>query len=227
MKRQELSLNYFPDLSRSVRNNTTDRIVLSDMMHRVSDLKDRENIIEDEISRIAEKRDDIRLLMTIPGIHVYSAAAIVAEIDDISRFEKKEKLAAYAGLVPRQDQSGSRDIRGHISKHGPSMLRFVLVTAAHTVIRYSRRMKQKNLSIDRRLGRNRAIVAIARILLETIYTMLSRNMEFIDNIDTLTEGKMKAMSERAKHPERTVKLDDAIKLIMEKSHGRMSRELFS
>ncbi|MFG1450078.1 MAG: hypothetical protein AAE983_05495 [Thermoplasmataceae archaeon] len=55
----------------------------------------------------------------------------------------------------------------------------------------------------------------------------SWDTKFIDNIDTLTERKMKAMSERAKHPERTVKLDDAIKLIKEKSHGRMSKELFS
>ncbi len=60
--------------------------------------------------------------MTIPGINVYSASAILAEIDDISRFSTKEHLASYAGLVPRQDQSGDRDIRGHISKHGPSIL---------------------------------------------------------------------------------------------------------
>lgn len=112
--------------------------------------------------------------------------------------------------MPRQEQSGDRDIRGHISKDGPSMLRFVLVTAAHTVIKHSKRIKQKYLSLVQRLGRNRAIVAIAHILLETTYTMLSKNMEFFDNISTLTEMKMMAMSERAKHPERTVNLDDAI-----------------
>ena len=60
--------------------------------------------------------------MTIPGIGIYSSAAIMAEIDDISRFGLKEKLASYAGLVPRQDQSGLSDIRGHITKYGPSML---------------------------------------------------------------------------------------------------------
>lgn len=117
--------------------------------------------------------------------------------------------------MPRQDQFGSRDIRGYISNHGPSMLRFVLVTAAHTVVKYSKRMKQKYLCIVRRPGKNTAIVAIARILLETIYAMLSRNMEFVDSIDTLTERKMKGMSERSKNPERTAKLDDAIKLIRE------------
>ena len=55
---------------------------------------------------------NVNLLMTIPGMGIYSSAAIMSEIDDISRFDSKEKLAAYAGLVPRQDQSGSRDMRG-------------------------------------------------------------------------------------------------------------------
>ena len=103
----------------------------------------------------------------------------------MTRFPTKEKLAAYAGLVTRQDQSGNRDIRGHITKHGSSMLRFILVTAAHVTIRYSKRMKAKYLSIVRRLGKNRAIVAIARILLECIYVMLTKNIEFEDNIDSL------------------------------------------
>ncbi len=74
--------------------------------------------------------------MTIPDINVYSAAVVISEIDDISRFDTNEKLASYAGLVPRQDQSGSVDRRGHITKHGPSILRFVLVNAAHLIVRY-------------------------------------------------------------------------------------------
>lgn len=213
--------------SSSGKMRETDRIVLADMIQRISGLKDRETMMEDEISRLVGKRKDVQLLMTIPGINVYSAAVIAAEIDNISRFASKEKLASYAGLVPRQDQSGNRDIRGHITKHGPSMLRFILVNAAHLVIRYSNRMRKKYLSIVRRLGKNRAIVAIARILLETIYAMLSRGIEFIDNIDTLTERKMKAMSARARNPRRTVKLEDAIKLIREKRHGGTSKELFS
>ena len=90
---------------------------------------------------------NVNLLMTIPGMGIYSSAAIMSEIDDISLFATKEKLAAYAGLVPRQDQSGNRDIKGHISKHGPSMLRFIMVNAAHIVVKYSDRMRRKYLSL--------------------------------------------------------------------------------
>ena len=157
----------------------------------------------------------VRLPMTIPGINVYSASAILSEIDDLTRFPTKEKLAAYAGLVPRQDQSGNHDIKGHITKHGSSMLRFILVTAAHIIIRYSKRMKAKYLSIVRRLGKNRAIVATARIPLECIYVMLTRNIEFEDNIDSLTERKRKAMSMRAKNPGRFKDIEEVGKIYEE------------
>ncbi len=169
----------------------------------------------------------MKLLLSIPGINVYSAAVIAAEIDDISRFKSKEKLASYAGLVPRQDQSGARDIRGHISKHGPSALRFILVNAAHLVVRYSERMRKKYLSIVRRLGKNRAIVAIARILLETIFMMLSRNIEFVDSIDSLTERKIMAMSARARNTRQVMKLEHSIKLIKERRLEGSPKELFS
>ncbi len=50
----------------------------------------------------------------------------------------------------------------------------------------------------RRIGKNRAIVAIARILLERIFIMLTRGEKFIDNVDELTERKIKSMEEKAR-----------------------------
>ena len=197
------------------------------MIHRLEFVENQIPGIEEAIRKRAKDSEDVNLLMTIPGINVYSAAAIMSEIDDISRFSSKEKLASYAGLVPRQDQSGNRDIRGNITKHGPSMLRFILVNAVHTSIKYSLKMKKKYLSIVRRLGKNRSIVAIARILLETIYKMLSSGHEFTDNIDSLTERKMKAMSLRAKNTLSVPELETAIKLLRGKRLRSTSKELFS
>jgi len=90
--------------------------------------------VEDEMAVIASGSEEIKLILSIPGINVYSAVAIWSEIRSIDRFKTKEKLASYAGLVPRQYQSGNRDIKGHITKHGPSMLRYVLILAAHSII---------------------------------------------------------------------------------------------
>ena len=204
-----------------------DRIVLSDLMDRISDLKERERMLEDQMAAACEGKNSVRLLMTIPGINLYSASAISSEIDDVPRFPTKEKLAAYAGLVPRQDQSGNRDIKGHITKHGPSLLRFILVTAAHVTIRYSKKMKAKYLSLVRRLGKNRAIVAIARALLECIYVVLTRNIEFEDNTDSLTERKRKVMSMRAKNPRRFKDLEEVEKIFMKNRDQQKTDQLFS
>ena len=162
-----------------------------------------------------------------PGINVYSASSIISEIDDISRFPSKEKLASYAGLVPRQDQSSNRDIKGHITKNGSSMLRFILVNAAYIVVKYSKKMKSKYLSLVKRLGKNRSTVAIARLLIEIIYMMLTRNEDFIDQIDSLTEKKMKAMHIRSLKPYIAKSFDEVTRLIKTGSMREMSKEPFS
>ena len=212
--------------SGSRKLSAAERTVLGDLLSRIADLRDRETATEDTIAAMVSGNSEVRLLMTIPGINVYSAACIMSEIDDVSRFGSREKLAAYAGLVPRQDQSGNIDRRGHITKHGPSMLRFILVNAAHTVIKYSRRMRSKYLSLVRRLGRNRSIVAIARHLLEIIYTMLTRHVEFVDNIDSLTGRKIAAMSARSRRPERAGELEETVRILMKKRLGGCQKNIF-
>ena len=204
-----------------------ENIVMSDLLASVLELNRRKEMVEDEIAKAAGNNKGVKLLMTIPGINVYSAAAIMSEIDNISRFSSKKKLASYAGLVPRQSQSGSRDQRGHISKQGPSMLRFVLVNTAHMVIKYSRRMRIRYLSLVRRLGKSRAVVAIARNLAETIWTMLSRGIAFLDEIDSLTERKIESMRARSLHPSRETNVKDTIKLIKNQRMRAMSDKLFS
>ena len=62
----------------------------------------------------------------------------------------------------------------------------------------------------RRLGRNRAIAAIARILLETIYSMLKKGEDFVDQIDTLAERKMKSIRSRAVKPSQIITVEDRI-----------------
>ena len=56
--------------------------------------------MEDEISRYVVNGRNVKILMTISRIGIYSSAAIMSEIDDISRFSSKEKLASFFGLVP-------------------------------------------------------------------------------------------------------------------------------
>jgi transposase len=216
------------ELSKSIeRLSYSEKIVINDMLKRIIDIKERSEKIENEMAKIGKDREDVNRLMTIPGINIYIATGIIGEIGDIHRFRNKESLASYAGLVPRQDQSGKNDRKGHITKEGPSMLRYLLVLAAHTVIKYSKKMKNKYLSLVRRIGKNRAIVAIARILAETIFTMLKKNVDFEDEIIPLTEKKVKKMIERANSGSGEINIQENIKLISSKGFRSLSTKPFS
>ena len=160
--------------------NYSDRIVLRSLLSDISSIKEREREIETEISIISNNSDDIKLLMTIPGINFYTAAGIVSEIGTINRFENKLKFASYTGLIPSEHSSGTKTVKGHITKHDPSLLRFFLVETVHSLIKYTKKFKSKYLSIVRRLGKKRSIIAIARILAETIYIMLKNNVRYIE-----------------------------------------------
>jgi transposase len=103
----------------SSKLNFFENIVMNNMLERLTNLFEREKSTEEHIASFVINDSRVRLLMTIPGINVYSAAAIISEIDEISRFPSKEKFASYCGLVPRQDQSGYRDVKGHYQREAP------------------------------------------------------------------------------------------------------------
>jgi transposase len=69
----------------------------------------------------------VPLLLTVPGIGWVLAYTIAAEIGDIERFQNPSKLAGYTGLCPRVVQSGDKDRRGPLTKHGPKYLRWALL----------------------------------------------------------------------------------------------------
>jgi transposase len=120
------------------------------------------------------RRPDAQLIATIPGIGFYGALLILAEIDDIHRFQRPENLCAYAGLVPTVRQSASSVHYGAISKVGSSYLRWMLTEAVHTHTRCEpdSRLSRFHAKVARRRGKQKAIVATARKLLLIIYWML-------------------------------------------------------
>ncbi len=170
--------------------NYSDKIVLRSLLNDMSFIKERE--IESEISLVSSNNDNIKLLMTIPGINFYTASAILSEIGTVNRFTNKERFASYTGLIPSEHSSGEKVVKGHITKHGPSLLRFFLVETAHSLIKYAKKFKSKYLSIVRRLGKKRSIIAIARILAETIYAMLKNNVKYIERerIETINPDEL-------------------------------------
>ena len=84
---------------------------------------------------LAEADERVRRLTTIPGVGPRTAEAIVAYLGDPRRFRDGRQVSAYAGLVPRQFQSGESDRKGRITRRGPAVLRKLLVECAWQVRR--------------------------------------------------------------------------------------------
>ena len=92
--------------------------------------------IERAIARQALASEDIRRLMTIPGVDLVTAAAVMAAIGDVRRFQSARKLVGCLGLDPKVSQSGSQPARhGRISKQGSPQARHALGEAAWVALR--------------------------------------------------------------------------------------------
>jgi transposase len=126
---------------------------------------------------IALAREDgyasrVKLLKTVPGIGALSAMELLVEIQDISRFDTADELAAYLGLTPSQYSSGERIRMGHITHMGNSRARTTLIECSWLVVRKDPRMRQKYETIAYRRGGKKAIVAVARSLSACIRRIL-------------------------------------------------------
>ena len=86
-----------------------------------------------------------RRLETIPGIGPITASALAASVSDPSVFKSGRELAAWIGLVPRQNSTGGKHRLGRISKQGDQYLRWLLVAGAMSVIRHAKRRGTSHL----------------------------------------------------------------------------------
>jgi transposase len=101
-------------------------------------------------------------LRTIPGIGIIGATAIAATVTDPKAFRSGRDMAAWIGLVPRQDSTGGKQKLGPISKQGDRYLRRILVVGAHSVLRRAKLNPQKHPWLTQLLARRPfKVVAVA------------------------------------------------------------------
>jgi hypothetical protein len=109
----------------------------------------------------------------LPGISLINALTILGAIGEITRFPSAKKLVGYAGLGGRVHDSGQTRRRGGITKAGRRDLRTAMVQAAQTAANTHPHWKAELKRLQPRLGRNKAIVAIARKLLVSVWYVLT------------------------------------------------------
>jgi len=99
-----------------------------------------------------------------PGVGAFSAIRLVLELGDMDRFPTAGSLPRYLGLTPSEYSSGEVVRRGHILKCGPGSLRALLVQCSWAAIRGNPEMRDRFDRLAPRIGRKRAIIAVARRL---------------------------------------------------------------
>jgi len=142
---------------------------------RVESLRDLIEVYDREIGMLEREiaswlRDDkgYWAIQALDGVGRTMAAIFVAEIGDISRFSRPDKLSSWAGLTPKHRESDTKVTRGHITKMGSTLVRWAAVEA---VARYrgGAPIKDAYKRIADRRGRKVARVAAARKLLTLVY----------------------------------------------------------
>ena len=150
---------------------------------RIGIIRDHLHYIEKLIERVdacihtmvAKYETFISLLCTIPGIDRSSAITIISEIGtDMTQFQSSKRLCCWAGLTPGNNESAGKKKSVRISRAGV-YLKPALVQVAHAAVKDKKNpyYARKYQRIAKRRGKKRAAIAIARMILTAIFSMIS------------------------------------------------------
>jgi len=151
-------------------------------------------LVEQALAEQVLASEEMRRLLTLPGVNFVTAAAVMAAIGEIDRFATSRHLVSYLGLDPRVRQSGLEPARhGRISKQGPGEARHVLVEAAWHAPRTPGPLRAFHDRISARRGSKVATVAVARKLAVIAWHMLSRGEDYAFARPSLTREKLRRL----------------------------------
>ncbi len=147
-------------------------------------------VVESETIEILKSNMDYTTIaMSMPGIGPVTTLSLLAYIGDCGRFSKGKQVSYYVGLVPSVDISGNMVRYGKIIKRGCVPIRRVVIQGAKSLVRaqYGGELKEFYEKQYHRIGKGKAIVAVARKMMETFYAMITKGelyrgvpLEFID-----------------------------------------------
>lgn len=183
---------------RSIELSWIDRMAMNAYIDALHTFDRQIEIFTAKIASVSREDDRVKLLMTIPGIDYFTALTIMSEIVDVKRFSTPWKLVAYAGLAPSRRDSGNTKRRGGITRQGSRWLRYAVVEAVNTTIRYDERLGAFHNRIASRRGTQKARVATAKETLVIIWHMLTNNEPYRTMNKEMVERKYKKMERESR-----------------------------
>ena len=145
----------------------------------------KEQILQNDrrVRASARETEVGRRLMEIPGVGPLLASAFVASVTDPANFRCGRDLAAWIGLVPKQNSSGGKERLGGISRAGNRYLRQMLVVGAMAVIRHAERQGTKRAWLIQLLARRAtkvAAVALANKTARMVWALMTSGDRYRD-----------------------------------------------
>ncbi len=158
------------------------RVLIEDMRQQWCELDRRIVELDKDFVEWARNEEAARRLMTIPGIGVLNATALIAAIGQAESFARGRDLAAWLGLVPRQITTGGKPRLVGISKRGNKYLRKLLIHAARaalpTLLEGTTPLAAWLRGLVARMHKNAAVVALANKLARIAWAVLRHNETF-------------------------------------------------
>jgi transposase len=137
--------------------------------------------LDQAVQREAESHADATRLMTYPGVGPVTALAFVLTLGPVARFQRSKQVVSYLGLNPKEHSSGDKQHTYSISKQGNPMMRWLLVEAAQTTVRFDPELQRVYRRLKFNKGASVAKVAIARKLAVKLYwTLRAHSLERAD-----------------------------------------------
>lgn len=131
-----------------------------------------------ELSRSERFQKPCNLLLSVPGIGRLTAMTLLTEIGNITRFKSLDHLCSYVGLIPNIYASGETEHVGEITKRGNRHLRAFLIESSWVAIRNDPALALKYHQLCNRMKGNKAIIRIARKLLNRIRYVLLHEQKY-------------------------------------------------
>jgi transposase len=158
------------------------RSAIAPLLTILSTLGEQIGQADEQLAEVSKRAPLIKRLCLIPGVGPVRSITFVAILGEASRFSSAKQVRAYLGLVPKEDSSGERQHRGHITKAGNSRVRSLLVEVAWLILSSKKAevqgLKQWATRIADRRGKRVAVVALARKLAGILYAMWRDGTQF-------------------------------------------------
>ncbi len=177
-----------PEHLENAENDLTplSRELFQELLLELKEQQQRLKILDKRLNHLNAQEEDIRRLLTLPGIGPLGASALMIALGESTDFKNGRHFASYLGLVPREHSSGGKVRLLGITKRGDGYLRGILIHGARSVVHRVQKIPDEQCNglqrglkgVIARSGSNKAAVALANKNARIAWALVSQQSSY-------------------------------------------------